>query len=83
MHAKNFLINKRSSGQTIEAVSKCLPKADIIPPLALVIKSIYTVDGSTLMVSSEKKEVFPVFDLVCKEKAYGFNALLTTVNIIS
>lgn len=82
MHAKDLLIDKSSHWQAIEAVTKHLPEADIKPPLALVIEPIYTIDGGTLMVASEKKEVLLVFYLVCKKKANCLYALLTTVYIV-
>nr|DAD39026.1 TPA_asm: hypothetical protein HUJ06_013349 [Nelumbo nucifera] len=82
MHAKDLVINKSSHWQAIEAICKCLPKADIKPSLALVIKPIYSVDGSTLMVAPKKEKVLRVFNFVCKEKANGLYALLITVHII-
>lgn len=39
--------------------------------LTFIIKSIYPVDGGTFMVSSEKKEVLWIFDLVGKQQADG------------
>nr|DAD47225.1 TPA_asm: hypothetical protein HUJ06_017162 [Nelumbo nucifera]DAD47226.1 TPA_asm: hypothetical protein HUJ06_017163 [Nelumbo nucifera] len=82
MHAKDLVINKSSHWQAVEAICKCLPKADIKTSLALVIKPIYSVDGSTLMVAPKKEKVLRVFNFVCKEKANGLYALLTTVHII-
>lgn len=35
------------------------------------------------MISSEKKEVFRILDFISKQKAYGFQGLLSTVYIVS
>lgn len=35
------------------------------------------------MISSQQKEVFGIFDLVCEQKDDGLNGLLASVNIIS
>nr|DAD19056.1 TPA_asm: hypothetical protein HUJ06_020519 [Nelumbo nucifera] len=83
MHAQDLLINKSSHWQAVEAICKSLPEADIIPSLAFIIEPINTVDGSTFMVAPKKKKVLWIFDFVCKEKANGLYALLTTVNIVS
>jgi hypothetical protein len=82
MHAKDLFIYKSSHRQTIKAVSECLPDTNVKPPLALIIKPIYTVDGSTFMVAPKKEEVLLVFDLVCKEEAYCLYALFATINIV-
>jgi hypothetical protein len=37
--------------------------------LTFVVKAVYPIDTRTLVVSSQNKEVFGVFDLVCKEEA--------------
>jgi hypothetical protein len=51
--------------------------------LTFVVKAVYPVDTRALVVSSQNKEVFGVFDLVCKKKADGFERLLATVDIIA
>lgn len=83
MHAEDLFIYKSSDGQTVKAVSKCLPDTNIKSPLALIIESIYAVDGSTFMVAPKKKEILLEFYLVRKEKANCFNALLSSINIVS
>ena len=49
----------------------------------LVEEAVDSVDGSALVVSSEQEEVVRVFNFVCQEKADRFDALLTSINIIS
>ena len=67
MHAKDLLIYQSSDRKAIKAISKCLPEANIKLPLTLIIETIYTIDGCTLMVAPEKKEILLVFDLVGEE----------------
>jgi len=70
MHTKYFFINNGSNRQAVKTISKCFPEFNIIPSLAFIIKAIYSVYTSALMVTSEKKEVFRVFNLVCKKQAH-------------
>jgi len=65
VHGEDFLVNDCCNGQAVEAIGEGLPKLDVVSTLALIIKAIDAVDGSTLMVTSEDEKVFGVFDLVC------------------
>jgi hypothetical protein len=67
VHAQNLLVNDSSNGQAVEAISESFPQFYVISSLALVIKSINTVDGGTLVVSSQQKEVLRVFDFVSQQ----------------
>lgn len=51
--------------------------------LTFIIETIYSIDGSTLMVSPQQKEVLWIFDLVSQQKAYGFQRLLAPVYIVT
>lgn len=83
MHAKDFFVNNSSNGETIETVCECFPQLNVVPSLALVIKSIDSIDGSTLVISSQEEKVLWVFNLVSQEKAYSFETLLSSVDIVS
>lgn len=65
MHGKDLLVNDGSDWQAVEAVSECLPQLNIVPSLALVVETVYAVDGRAFVVASENEEIFRVFDLVC------------------
>jgi len=71
MHSEDLLVNDSSNWQAVEAISECLPELDVIPPLALIVEAIDTVDGSALVVTAEDEEVFGVLDLVRQQKADG------------
>lgn len=64
MHGEDLLVNDSSNWQAIKAVSERLPQLDVVPSLALVIESVYAVDGRAFVVAAENEEVFRVFDLV-------------------
>lgn len=82
MHAENLLINKCCDGEAIEAISEGLPQLDVIAALALIIKSVNTINGCALVVATEEEEVLRVLDLVGQEEAHGLEGLLATINII-
>ena len=66
MHAKNFFINQSCDWEAIETICENFPKLDAVATLALIVKSINAIDRGTLMVSSQKEEVFWVLDFVGK-----------------
>lgn len=51
--------------------------------LTFIIKSINSVDGGTLVVPSEKEEVFRIFDFVCQKKANGLETLLSSIDVVA
>lgn len=83
VHGEDLLVDDRRDGQAVEAISECLPQLNVVPPLALVIEAIDTVDGGTFVVTTENKEVFRIFNLVCKEQADGLERLFATVDVVS
>ena len=83
MTTKYLLIDNGRDGKAVEAVSKGSPDSNMIPLPALVIKTIDTISSSTFMVSSQKKEVFRIFDLLCKQETNGFQGLLPIIDVIT
>lgn len=65
MHAEDLLINDTGNWQAVKAVCECLPQLDTVASLALVVKSIYSVNGGALMVATKDEEIVRVFDFVC------------------
>lgn len=51
--------------------------------LTLIVETVDAVDGSTLMVAPEQEKVLWVFDLVCQQKADGFQGLFPSVHIVT
>ncbi len=83
MHANDLIINDSCAGEAVEGVTELLPYLDREPPPTLIIETIDPVDSSALMVASQDKEVFRILDLVGKEEADNFQALLAPIHIIS
>lgn len=83
MHGEDLLIDDGGNRQTVEAIGERLPQLDVVPPLALVVEAIDTVDGRALVVTAQDEEVFGVLDLVGKEKANRLERLLATVDVIT
>ena len=69
MHTKNFLINQGDDRKTVEAICESLPKFDVIATFALLIKSVNSVNTSTLMVTAKHEKVLRVLNFIGKEKA--------------
>jgi len=83
VHAEDLVIDEGGDGETVEAVGEYLPEANAESALALVVEAVDSVNGGTLVVSSEKEEVLWEFDLVGQEQAYGLHALFSSVHVVS
>lgn len=66
MHADNLVVNDCATRQTIEGIAKLFPHLNREAATALVIKSVNSIDSSTLMISTEEEEVFRILNFVCK-----------------
>lgn len=64
MHGEDLFVDDGGNRQAVEAVRKSLPQLDVVPALALIVETIDTVDGGTLVVAAQDEEVLGVLDLV-------------------
>jgi hypothetical protein len=83
MHANDLIINNGATRQAVEGVAKLLPHFDGEATTAFVVESVYTVNSSTFMISSQKKEIFWILDFVSKEQTDHFQRLFATVHIVT
>ena len=83
MHAENLLIDESSDWKSVEDITENLPESDGVPPLALIVETVDTVDLGTLVVASEEEEVLWILDLVAQEKGNSLNGLLTPIDVVS
>lgn len=83
VHGENLLVNDGSNWQAVEAVGEGLPQLDVVATLALIVETVDTVDGRTLVVTAEDEEVLWVLDLVGEEKADGLKRLLSSVDVVT
>jgi hypothetical protein len=72
MHANDFIINNGAAWQRIKCIAKVFPHLDRKPAATLIIKSVDSINTSAFMISSEKKKVFRIFDLISEQKTYNF-----------
>lgn len=83
MHAEDLLVDDGGDWETVETVGEGLPQFDVVTSLALVVETVYSVDGSTLVVTSHDEEVLWVFDLVREQQTDSLERLSTTVDIVT
>ena len=83
VHREDLLIDDRRDGQAVEAIRKSLPQLDVVPPLALVVEAVDTIDAGALVVAAEDEEVLRVLDLVGEQQADGLEGLLAAVDVVA
>ena len=83
MHSEDLLVDDGCNRQAVEAVCEGFPQLDVVPPFALVVEPIDTIDRGAFMVPTEDKEVFWILDLVCQEQADRLEGLLASIDIIA
>jgi len=83
MYTEDLLIHYSCNGEAVESVREGTPDLDAVATLALLIKSVYTVDGGALVVATEEEEVLREFDLESEEEADGFKGLATAINVVT
>lgn len=83
MHAEDFVVDQSGDRHAVEYILELLPHADGVATLAFVVKAIYTVDLSTLVVTAQEEKVLLELDLVGEEKDDGLQRVLASVNVIS
>ncbi len=72
MHAKNFVVNKSSDGHAVENILEFFPKSNAVSILALVVKSVNSVNLATLVISSQQEKVFLELYFVGKQQDNSF-----------
>ena len=83
MHAEDFLVDDGGYGEAVKAICEGFPKFDVVTSLALVVETIYAVDGRALVVSSQNKKVFGILNLVRQQQADGFQRLFPSIDVIT
>lgn len=83
MHTENLSRDNCGDRQGIECIDETLPCLDVASALTLVIEAVDPRDVGTLVVTTEEKEVFWVFDLVAEKKENRLQRLFTTVDVVA
>ena len=87
MHTKDTFVNTCRGWQNIKDQSKLFP--DLRPILAiksssaLLIEAIHSINLLTLMISPQHEKVVWMLDFECQHQAYGFKALLSSINVVT
>ena len=82
MHANDLIIDNGSARKAVEGIAKLFPHLNREASTAFIIKSVDAVDTSTLVVSSQQKEVFRILDFVRKKQRNNLQRLLSAIYII-
>ena len=64
MHSEDLFIDDGSNWQTVETICESFPQFDVVPSFSFIIETVDSVDGSTLMVTSQDEKVLWVFDFI-------------------
>ena len=83
VHTEDLVVDHSADREHIEAEAKLFPDLNVVSSLALIIKSIHSIDRLALVVASQKIEMLGVLDLVGQQKDDGLDALLSSVNVVS
>lgn len=80
---ENLFIDNGGDRQTIEAIGKGFPQFDVEAPLALIIKTVYSINGGALVIAPQQKEILWVFDFVGQQQTDGFQRLLPSIDVVA
>ena len=83
MHAENFIVDEGCDGHTVENILELLPQTDTVPILALVVKSVNTIDLTAFVVTSKQEEVLLKLDLVGQQQDDSLEGLLASVDVVA
>ena len=83
MHADDLVVDQCGDWQAVETLCEHLPKFDVVSPFALVVKSVDSVDGCTLVVASQEEEVLWILDLIGEEQTDGLDIVFAAIDIVA
>jgi hypothetical protein len=83
VHAEYLATHHCSDGHAVETTGENFPKLHGISPLALVIETIYPIQGGALMVSSQEEKVIRIFDFVAQKQGDTLQTLIATIDIVA
>jgi hypothetical protein len=83
MHADDLLIYDGADRHAIEAIYEGFPYLYIIPRFTLLKETVYFSNWGWLMITSQQIHVTFVFYFKGKEQANGFDALPSSINVVT
>ena len=64
MDTEYFIIDDSSHREAVEALNKLFPQLQRVSTFALIVETVNSIDGTTLVISAQKEKVFGVLNLV-------------------
>ena len=83
MHTQNSIIYYGGNRKDVEYIAEFPPYSDIVPPFALVIKTIGSINRTTLVISSQEIKLFRVLNFECEKETNSFNTLFAAIYVIT
>jgi hypothetical protein len=84
MQTENLVLDESGEGKEVEEVGEVFPNVCIaVLAQALVVEAIDLCDLARLMVTTKDGDTLRVADFEADEEGYGFNAVVTAVDIIA
>jgi hypothetical protein len=72
VHTDNLIINDSTARKAIKGIAELLPHFDRKATTALIVKAVDSVDTRAFMITTQKKEIFWVLNLVGKKETDDF-----------
>ena len=73
MHAQDSVFYDRTDWHVIEAEAEITPQGEGVPPFALVVEAVGSIDCLAFVVTAQKVEGLRVFYFECYQKSNYFN----------
>ena len=83
VHTEYLFIDNGRNRHAVEHIGKGFPQLYVISSLAFIVEAVYTVHRGTFMVSSQKKEVLGILNLVSHGQAHYLQGLFAVVHVIA
>jgi hypothetical protein len=70
VYTEYLVIDEGRKRHAVEQIGEDFPQPYAISPLAFIVEAVYPAHRGTFMVSSQRKEVLGILDLVSKDQAH-------------
>ena len=83
MHTEHLFRDEGRNRHAVEQIGEGFPQLYVISRLAFIVEAVYPVYLGTFMVSSQRKEVLGILDLVSKDQAHYLQGLSAVVHVVA
>lgn len=81
MYAEYCLVHNTTNGHVVENLAKTSPQVNAVSALYIIVKSVHTGHGCTLVVASKQEYMFRIFDFEKEQEGYGLQAMRPSINV--